>query len=412
MLLNQELAGRLGLALLASGCLLTGCAADSAARSDSGQSGATEQVAGNPAADGDATATEIAADRAGDTAVEQPAPLTREEIVNPTAPASYVVKRGDTLWDIANMFLRDPWTWPEIWQVNPQVENPHLIYPGDELALAFGANGEPRIILQRAGGARLDPRLRTSPLDGAIATIPYAAIAAFLERPAVLSNEQLRKAPKVLGFRDGHMVGGSGHEAYARGLKGGTERARYGIFHLGDQIVDPDDGTALGYSGIYTATGVVQRVGDPTKLVLEDSVRETLQGDLLIAGDTDVPLNFVPRAPSQPVEGEIITVIDGTEQIGQYRIVVVNRGTSHGLQIGNILAIDQRGESVPVPRNWRVPGLPMIGTTLKGSLAKRVRMPHERAGTMMIFKTYERMSYGLTVMVTSPVHTGDRVRSP
>ena len=127
------------------------------------------------------------------------------------------------LFEYANLFLKDPWLWPEIWHINPQVENPHLIYPGDVLALGYGANGEPQITLAQSGAARLDPRLRTSALDGAIATIPYAAIAAFLDRPAVLSNDQLRKAPRVLGFRDGHMIGGSGSEAYVKGMSNSTD---------------------------------------------------------------------------------------------------------------------------------------------------------------------------------------------
>ena len=118
--------------------------------------------------------------------------------MNPSAPKSYTVKRGDTLWGIATMFLRDPWLWPEIWYVNPRIENPHLIYPGDVLALAYGADGRPQVQLVQGGPARLDPRLRSSPLDGAIPTIPYSAIAAFLSRPTVLSVDQVKHPPHVV----------------------------------------------------------------------------------------------------------------------------------------------------------------------------------------------------------------------
>jgi hypothetical protein len=113
-------------------------------------------------------------------------------VLNPSAPKSYTVKRGDTLWGISTMFLRDPWLWPEIWYVNPRIENPHLIYPGDVLALAYGADGRPQVQLVQGGPARLDPRLRSSPLDGAIPTIPYGAIAAFLSRPAARRGFQGR----------------------------------------------------------------------------------------------------------------------------------------------------------------------------------------------------------------------------
>src|SRR5690606_14783060 len=137
----------------------------------------------------------------------------------PDAPKSYTVRRGDTLWDIASMFLRDPWLWPEVWYVNPQVENPHLIYPGDVLALAYGAGGTPQIRLQSGGPARLNPRLRSSPLDGAIPSIPYSAISAFLSRPTVLTEEQIRNAPHVLALRDGRLAAGAGNEVYVRNLQ-------------------------------------------------------------------------------------------------------------------------------------------------------------------------------------------------
>ena len=359
--------------------------------------------------DADLTATDVAAAKAGDDSVTtEAAPVSEmRSAVKADAPATYTVQRGDTLWDLANLFLKDPWLWPEIWQINQQVENPHLIYPGDVLALGYGANGAPQITLARAGGARLDPRLRTAPLDGAIATIPYAAIASFLERPTVLSNDQLRKAPRVLGFRDGHMIGGSGNEAYVKGLKNSNERSRYNIYRIGDRIVDPDDGTLLGYMGAYTATGVVLRPGDTTKIVLEDTARETLQGDPLIAADSDTPLNFLPRAPGKDIKGEIIAVFDGTELIGQYRIVAINRGRSQGLELGHIMAIDTRGESVK-DNSRKIFGR----VAIDGSLVPRIRLPDERAGSLMIFKVYDRMSYGLTVSVTTPLRIGDRVRTP
>jgi LysM domain len=397
--------------LCAAMLTLAGCASNhltgDAGRSATGSG--TNPADDANAADTDLTATDVAAAKAGDDSVtSQPAPVSAmRDAVKPDAPASYTVQRGDTLWDLANLFLKDPWLWPEIWQINQQVENPHLIYPGDVLALGYGANGAPQITLARAGGARLDPRLRTAPLDGAIATIPYAAIASFLERPTVLSNDQLRKAPRVLGFRDGHMIGGAGHEAYVKGLKNSGERSRYNIYRIGDRIVDPDDGTLLGYMGAYTATAVVLRPGDTTKIVLEDTARETLQGDPLIAGDSDTPLNFLPRAPGKNIRGEIVAVFDGTELIGQYRIIAINRGRSQGIELGHIMAIDTRGESV-ADNTRKIFGR----VAISGSLTPRIKLPDERAGSVMIFKVYDRMSYGLTVSVTTPVRIGDAVHTP
>jgi hypothetical protein len=107
----------------------------------------------------------------------------------------YTVKKGDTLWGIASMYLKDPWLWPEVWIINPQIPNPHLIYPGDQLALAYGADGRPHVSVSQAGTVRLDPRLRSEPLNGAIPTISYSSIAAFLSKPTIVSEEQIRHAP-------------------------------------------------------------------------------------------------------------------------------------------------------------------------------------------------------------------------
>lgn len=393
--------------LCASMLTLASCAGGNRS-SDASEGTAVSGAVSDAATETELTATEAAAARAGSDA-DSPAPVpvsTLRAGVKPEAPASYTVQRGDTLWDLANLFLKDPWLWPEIWHINPQVENPHLIYPGDVLAMGYGANGEPQITLAQSGAARLDPRLRTSPLDGAIATIPYAAIAAFLERPAVLSNDQLRRAPRVLGFREGHMIGGSGNEAYVKGLGNSTERSRYNIYRVGDRIVDPDDGDVLGYMGAYTATAVVLAPGRTTKVVLEDTARETLQDDPLIAADSDVPLNFLPRAPGRNIAGEIVAVFDGTELIGQYRIVAINRGRSQGVELGHVLAVDTRGEVVQDSTRK------VLGLHVKSSLAPRIRLPDERAGSVLIFKVYDRMSYGLTVSVTSPLRIGDKVHTP
>jgi len=324
-------------------------------------------------------------------------------IVNPTAPKSYTVKRGDTLWAIASMFLKDPWLWPEVWYINPQVANPHLIYPGDTLALAFGGDGRPQIRLEQGGPARLDPRLRSSPIDGAIPTIPYSAISAFLSRPTVLTDEQIKKAPYVLAFREEHVIGGNGHEIYVRALKAGTND-RYTVYHVGDELRDPDDGKVVGYQGIYTATALISRPGDPAKALLTDTQRETLVGDKLLSTDTDVPLNFMLRAPRSDVHGRIMSVIDGTQLIGQYQIVVINRGKRHGVDVGDVLAVDQAG--MVVPDRERSNG--WFGT----SFAPKVKLPDERGGTILVFKSFDRVSYALVVGASTALHVHDVVRNP
>lgn len=358
------------------------------------------------------TATEAASSGAGTGAPAQAAEAQPEStsILNPNAPKTYTVKRGDTLWGIASMFLRDPWLWPEVWYINPQVANPHLIYPGDTLALAYGRDGRPQIRLEQGGAARMEPRLRSSPLEGAIPTIPYAAISAFLSRPSVLTNEQLRNAAHVVAFREEHVVAGTGHEVYISDLKA-APNSRYSVVHIGDELRDPDDGKVVGYEGIYTATALVSRPGNPTKALLTDAARETLQGDKVLAADLDVPLNFMLRAPRNDVHGRIISVIDGTQAIGQYQIVVINRGKRHGIDAGHVLAVDQAGKVVRDVYGNRSGFGRYFGDT-GTAFAPKVKLPDERAGTLLVFKSFDRVSYGLIVGASNTIHVGDVIHNP
>src|SRR5438876_512308 len=337
-----------------------------------------------------------------------PAPAPDTSLLKPGAPMHYTVKRGDTLWGIATMYLKDPWLWPEVWIINPQIPNPHLIYPGDTLALAFGADGRPQIRVEQAGAARLEPRLRSTALDNAIPTIPYSVIAAFLSRPTVMSSEQISHAPYVLAFRDRHEIAGSGNEVYVRNLSAG-ENARFAVVHVATPLRDPDDGKVVGYEGIYTATALVQRPGDPAKALLIDPARETLRGDRLLSTDaSETPINFALHAPAAPVHGRIIDVVGGIELVGQYQVVVINRGKRHGLEAGNVLAVDQAGDVVhDLYRGGR-----NIGSTVGIAFAPKVRLPDERSGTLLVFKVFDRLSYGLIVGASNTIHVADVVRNP
>src|SRR5580692_520960 len=298
------------------------------------------------------------------------------------APDSYVVKRGDTLWGIAKVFLRDPWYWPEIWQVNPQVHNPHLIYPGDTLRLVY-VDGRPRLLLQpglgleRGNTARVVPRVRSQALEAAVTTIPYETVAAFMSKPSVLEKDQIKAAPYVLSTRDSHVIMSEGNTVYARGFKSPAEvGAHYNLVRVGEALRDPDDNRVLGYNGVFTGAGHVTRTGDPATLIMTESNRETYPGDKLFPGDVEVPLDFIPSPPRTNVNGRIMAVSDGVTVIGQYEVVVINRGVRDGLVPGNVLAVFSASD--PVDDN------PKHGFLHAPTLfAKRVTLPDERTGTFM-----------------------------
>jgi hypothetical protein len=317
--------------------------------------------------------------------------------VAPNAPERYIVQPGDTLWDISGKFLTDPWYWPEIWHVNPQVANPHLIYPGDELALTW-VDGRPQVTLASGGATRLSPRVRANPLSEAINAVPYERIAAFMQRPKLLEAEQIRNAPYVVAARDDRLISAVGNDIYVRRLGDGVVGNRYSIYHVGDELRDPDDGDVLGFQGQFTGEADVSRLGDPATLRVIDSARETLEGDILLQAEQEARMDFIPRPPNAQVDGRIMSVIDERTVVADYDVVIINRGSKHGLEPGHVLEVWEAGEAI-------------LDST-QHPKSRRVQLPDERNGVALIFKAYDRMSYGLMWQSDREVRIGDAVRSP
>jgi len=320
--------------------------------------------------------------------INKPVPLAEGH------PNEYVVQVGDTLWDISATFLRDPWFWPEIWYVNPDIENPHLIYPGDVLGLVY-IDGQTRITNVRASTYRMSPQARVTPLSQAISSIPFEDVAAFLSSGLVLEKKQADALPYLLDTRGDHLIASAGNEIYVRGITNDTPGARYNIVHVGDPLVDPDDNRLIGYHGILIGEGSLRRAGDPATVALTRTNQEAKMGDRLLPAAVDVPLNFYPRSPSTTIDGRIISVVGGVSLIGQYQVVVMNRGSGNGLSVGDVLSVFQTGRVV----EDRVGG-------------GKVKLPDEAAGTIMVFKTYDRISYGLVMEATQAIHIHDSIRNP
>lgn len=334
------------------------------------------------------------------------------------APDQYVVKTGDTLWDISKVFLKEPWYWPEIWYVNPQIANPHLIYPGDVLKLVY-VDGQPRLTVAERGGEtveggrggkRLSPEVRREPLNQAITAIPYDVVASFMGRPTLLTKDQVKTAPYVVALRDSHMIGAIGNEVYARGIEGAEPETRYSVIHVGEQLRDPDTNDLLGYSGLYVGSGPVATQGDPAKILMTDSTREVLQGDKVFPESVDVNVDFVPHAPSSDVDAAIIGVRSQTV-MGQYQVVALNRGASQGLEAGHILAVYQFGGVV---RDTFKDGGLSARRTYRGTsfFGSKVQLPDERIGVLMVFKAFDNMSYALVMETTHEIREGDRAKNP
>jgi hypothetical protein len=335
---------------------------------------------------------------------EKPAPVPERAVeIKPTAPDQYVVIKGDTLWDIASHFLKDPWYWPEIWHVNSQVTNPHLIYPGDVLTLYY-VNGRPFVQVSdgpRVGGGmtKLSPQVRVEGLDRDDDRLPIEAIQQFITRPRVVSKEELDKAPYVLSAQDDRLIYGSGDRVYVRSLEQLPEGHRYSVFRPGEVLVDPVTNELLGYEAILVADATVVKTGDPSTVLLERSEREALIGDRLLPLNDEQARAFFPRAPKHEVNGLVISLFDAISQIGQHQVVVLNVGERNGIEKGHVLAVHQAGRMVHDPY-------------ARDGQSKSVILPTEKAGVVMIFRTFEKVSYALVMNATRPMHVGDAVQPP
>ncbi len=316
-------------------------------------------------------------------------------------PERHTVVRGDTLWDISAKFLKDPWLWPEIWDNNPEIDNPHLIYPGDVIFLTY-VDGRP--VLQVNRGDRSDntktvilsPSPRASKLDHAIPTIPYDAIRQFLDHPSIMTPEEVENAGYIAATDEGRLISGTDHRIYVRGIT--NVYSEFDIVRPGRPYFnDPKKKKEiLGYEAITLATARVEAFGDPATLRIKHSSREVLVGDRLIPSrQQEISQNFKPRAPEDKVAGQIISVPAGIERVSQFQIAVINIGSSQGLKVGNILAIYQQGKRVRDP-----------------VVRKMVQLPDERAGILMVVRTLERFSYTLVMEASRDIRLYDMVRNP
>ena len=328
-------------------------------------------------------------------------------------PDRYMVQEGDTLWDIAGMFLVEPWFWPEIWHVNPSIENPHLIYPGDEIILQY-VGGDPQLTLKRGPGERtyklrptqtvrsgdryekLDPQVRISPLSSAIPAIPLDAVSSLMSTGRIVEEDTLTMAPRILAGKSERLVFGPGDIFYGRGTWD-EDTSVYGIFREGNVYQDPETGEILGYEAIEVGLArATDREGDIVTFELTSVKEDVRLGDRLMpTEERRVESTFYPVPPSEQVEGVIMTVLGGVTQVGRNDVVVINRGLNSGLDVGTVLAIAKKGATVRDRVN-----------------RDKVTLPTERAGIMMVFQSFEKMAYGLVLQTQEPLRIGDVVRNP
>jgi LysM repeat protein len=337
------------------------------------------------------------------------------EDLAPNAPDQHVVQRGDTLWGISSLFLKTPWRWPELWGMNlDQIRNPHLIYPGQVLVLEKRDGRAVLRVAQPGDGVptntvKLSPRVRSEVLDnGAIAAIPLHLIGPFLNEAVVFDTNALDTAPRIVATQEGRVMVSRGETAYVRGELGGARDFR--LFRELKPLADPITGEVLGYEGRYVGTAEYTRPGEilanekgkgvvvPASLRITSTRLEAGVGDRLSPVPQQELVAYVPRPPSQPVDGRVVGIYGEGLRAGQNQVVSLNKGARDGLERGHVLAL------------WRA-GTSATDTTTPGQRVA-MKLPDERHGLLFVFRVFDRVSYALILNVQDPVRAGDRFTQP
>lgn len=312
------------------------------------------------------------------------------------APSRYTVVKGDTLWGIAGRFLSAPWQWPEVWRVNPEIRNPHLIYPGDSIYLYYH-DGQPRLGLERGPGdvVHLSPQVRRVPHREAIAPLPLDTVQKFLEANRIVEPVAIDAVPYVVAGDDRRIISGAGDRVYVRGELPPGER--FGLYRPGQRYEDPATGEFLGLELVTLGEArFVRREGDIALLEIVSSRQEIRASDLVLPLESlPVTAAFLPRAPASELEGRILSVPGGVRFIGRLDVVALDLGRRDGLEPGHVLAVEQIGEQVVDPLTDEL-----------------LRLPGEDAGLLMVFRVYDRVSYALVMHATRSLTVDDRVYAP
>jgi hypothetical protein len=340
-----------------------------------------------------------------------------EVTIRDNSPAQYTVVEGDTLWDIAGKFLEEPWMWPEVWQNNPQIDNPDLIYPGDVIELAY-VDGNPVLRLSRGDAppeirtVRLSPQIRREVITGPIPAIPLGLISTYLKGDSVLSKEAFANAPYILGTREGRRLLASGDEALARGTwTNGV--ALYDIVREGPAIADPDSKDSLGIQTTLVGTATLVRADfDQASVAISSNTQEIRPGDRLIPSRPDgLDARLLPTPPQFPVNAAIAAIQNGRHVAGVYDTVTLNVGANDGIAIGHLLTVQKPDTILDdqyTPRgNWQ-----KVKDYLRPGKETEVTFSGEKIASVLVYRVFDEASFGLILESDRDVRLSDRVVRP
>lgn len=314
-------------------------------------------------------------------------------------PDRHVVVKGDTLWDISAKFLKNPWQWPAIWQLNlDHIKNPHWIYPGDVIVLDT-RNGRPVLKLMRAA-EMLEPGIIVSPLQNeAIPPIQPNVIQPFMNKPMLVTRESLATAPRIVAAQEDRQILSPGTRIYVKDLPANAQRD-WAIYREGETVKDPESGQVLGIEALYLGEARLIRQDQLAAMEISRANEEIAVKDKLIQME-DIPTEaFIPHAPERQIRGKIAKIAAGVAETGSGRVVLLNRGTEDGLEKGHVLSILHPGKSINDPES----------PDAKHPVS--LQLPDEQVGLVMVFKTFPKLAYALVMRTSGSVQINDIVQTP
>ncbi len=349
------------------------------------------------------------------------APLRADEIrLQENAPERHVVVKGDTLWDISEKFLKDPWKWPEVWQFNKEeIKNPHLIYPGDVVLLTM-EGGKPRLSLQGGQTVKLSPSIRGEPIvvkEAGIPAIPVNVIAPMLSKGGVGDPTDLANAPMILGSSDARVMFGAGDRVYAGKAEGDTVDWR--VVRLGQALKSPDNPKeVLAYEMIHIADAHTETPGNPQMVRIVRTEQEVLERDRLVPAWKASPPQYMPHAPDKPINAKVISALGGPRYAGTWMTLVLDKGTRDGVEEGHVLALFRAGRSVADPKCIRAEKIAFLAggsghaEDCKQDKNDKTALPDTRNGLGFVYRVFNKVSYALVMRAIEPVTVGDAARNP
>ncbi|GLS84827.1 LysM peptidoglycan-binding domain-containing protein [Paraferrimonas haliotis] len=330
-------------------------------------------------------------------------------------PEAYEVVKGDTLWDISAKFLDDPWRWPALWGVNPQVSNPHLIYPGDKLTLVF-IDGEPRIV--KKSFIKSSPQGRVQSKNGPIPPVQLSLIQAYLNKNRVVESDWLLQQPMLLSGESDASYHIKGEVVYVQGEF--EKGQQVGIYQPGRQFSKVDeqgDKQDLGQEIIMTSTGIVIETGPINKIELLSDFRGSQAGDRVIGIDEEslLPAYFLPRA-ADSVTGRVLATNDGIREVGALQVVYLDVGKAQGVEPGHVFSSFRDGKKIVFDRDGK-PLQPDERSSYHKLKAKfsddnALTMPDTYRGDLMVFKTFEQVALALVVKADKTIRVQDKLQTP